>query len=78
MAEGTFPTDDPFHEAVATTGLFLLVSAVIALAVAVASWGMSETLIAGLSGAAAALSFSASIFCFRAQSNDQAPAEASL
>lgn len=74
MAERTPPSDDPFHEAVATTGLFLLMSAVIALAVGLASWGMSETLIAALSGVAALLSFSASIFCFRMEATEQAVA----
>ncbi|MGE2728667.1 hypothetical protein ACQI4F_04260 [Mycolicibacterium vaccae] len=77
MADGTTHADDPFNEAVATTGLFLLMSAVIALAVALASWGMSETLIAGLSGVAALLSFGASIFCFRMEATEVATAEAS-
>lgn len=76
MADGTPHADDPFNEAVATTGLFLLVSAVIALAVAVASWGTSETLIAALSSSAALLSFAASIFCFKTQAGDHAVAEA--
>ena len=74
MAEGTQHSDDPFHEAVATTGLFLLMAAVIALAVGLASWGMSETLIAVLSGVAALLSFAASIFCFRMEATDCAVA----
>ncbi|MGE2837017.1 hypothetical protein [Mycobacterium sp. SMC-4] len=71
MAEGTPHSDDPFNEAVATTGLFLLMAAVIALAVGLASWGMSETLIAVLAGAAALLSFSASIFCFKMEATER-------
>jgi hypothetical protein len=69
--------DDPFNEAVATTGLFLLVTAIIAVAFALASWGLSEMLFAGLSGAVAFLSFSASIFCFASQGQEPAPVEVS-
>ena len=48
----TAHAEDPFNEAVATTGLFLLVTAIIAVAFALASWTMSETLFAVLGGAA--------------------------
>lgn len=75
MAERTTQSDDPFHEAVATTGLFLLMSAVIAVAVALASWGLSETLIAVLAGVAALLSFSASIFCFQLEATEHGTVE---
>ncbi|MEH3140819.1 MAG: hypothetical protein PGN37_11680 [Mycobacterium kyogaense] len=69
--------DDPFNEAVATTGLFLMISAIIALAFALASWGLSETLFALLSGAVALLSFVASMFCFTSQAREPAPVEVS-
>lgn len=78
MAEPAVPTtvdaDDPFNEAVATTGLFLIVTAIISLAFALASWGLDETLIAAFAGAAAVVSFAASILCFKAQAIDAAPA----
>jgi len=79
MAEptaGTPSTDDPFNETVATTGLFLMITAIISLAFALASWGMSEALIAGFAGAIAAVSFAASILCFKTQAVDSAPAAA--
>ncbi|KKF00396.1 hypothetical protein EUA04_25840 [Mycolicibacterium obuense] len=69
--------DDPFNEAVATTGLFLMISAIIALAFALGSWSLSETLFAVLSGAVALLSFAASMFCFTSQAREQAPVEVS-
>ncbi|UXA16676.1 hypothetical protein [Mycobacterium sp. SMC-4] len=78
MTEGTPHADDPFNEALATTGLFLLMSAVIALAVALASWGMSELVIAALAGSAAVISFTASIFCFKTEATDRAVAEAPM
>jgi hypothetical protein len=78
VAAGTPSSDDPFNEAVATTGLFLIMTAVIALAVALASWTMAEPLFAALAGAVALLSFSASIFCFKAQAVESAPAEATV
>jgi len=74
-AEGTYSSDDPFHAAVATTGLFLLVSAIIALAVALASWGADETLIAIVAGFAALISFATSIACFKSEATDSAPSE---
>ena len=67
MAEGARSAEDPFNETVATTGLFLIVTAIISLAFSLASWGLSETLIAAFAGAVAAVSFSASIFCFKSQ-----------
>ena len=73
-AAGTPSTDDPFNETVATTGLFLIITAIISLAFALASWGMSETLIAGFAGAIAVVSFASSILCFKAQAVDATPA----
>ena len=70
MAEGTPSSDDPFNETVATTGLFLIITAIISLAFALASWGMSETLIAIFAGAVAAVSFTASILCFMTQATE--------
>lgn len=75
MAENRYDPDDPFTETLATTGLFLLVTAIIAVAFGLASWGMSETLMAVLAGVAAVLSFTASIMCFKAQSTEL-PADA--
>lgn len=73
----TAHAEDPFNEAVATTGLFLLVTAIIAVAFALASWGLSETLFAVLAGAVALVSFAASMFCFTAQAHEPAPVEVS-
>jgi hypothetical protein len=74
--EGSPSSDDPFNETVATTGLFLILTAIISLAFALASWGLSETLIAAFAGAAAVVSFAASILCFKAQAIEAAPAPA--
>lgn len=74
-AEATI-SSDPFNETVATTGLFLLLTAIISLAFALASWGLSETWIAAFAGAIALVSFAASIFCFMAQAVDVPPATA--
>ena len=57
-------------EAIATTGLFLNVIAVIAVAVCLASWGASHVATAAVAGAVALVSFGASIACFRAQADD--------
>jgi hypothetical protein len=72
-AEGILSPDDPFNETVATTGLFLIVTAIISLAFALASWGLSETLIAAFAGAVAAVSFASSILCFKSQAVDATP-----
>jgi hypothetical protein len=68
---------DPTSEAVATTGLFLTFTAVIALAVCLASVGMSDVLMAVISGAVALLSFAASIVCFTKQVSEHAQQELS-
>ena len=63
QAAGFSPSpDDPFNETVATTGLFLIITAIISLAFALASWGLAEHLIAGFAGAVALLSL-ARAFC---------------
>jgi len=59
-------------EAVATTGLFLNFIAVIAVVVCLSNWASHGALTA-LSGAVAAVSFAASIACFRAQADEQEP-----
>ena len=69
-------SDDPFNETVATTGLFLIITAIISLAFALASWGAAENLIAAFAGAVALLSFTSSILCFKAQASDATPAAA--
>lgn len=65
-------SDDPFDETVATTGLFLIIAAIVALAVAMASWVSGETLIAWVAGAAALVSFAASIACFTSDATEDA------
>ncbi|ANI41194.1 hypothetical protein [Mycolicibacterium vaccae] len=77
-AEGNRGTDDPFNETVATTGLFLIITAIISLAFALASWGMSETLIAVFAGAVALVSFTSSILCFKNQADEAAPVAAEV
>lgn len=76
-AAGTVSADDPFNETVATTGLFLIITAIISLAFALASWGMSEMLIAAFAGAFAVVSFASSILCFKAQAIEAPAAEVS-
>lgn len=73
MAEGSPTSDDPFHETVATTGLFLIVTAIISMAFALASWGLAEPMIAIFAGAVALVSFTASILCFTTQATESAP-----
>jgi len=57
-------------EAIATTGLFLIVIAVIAVTVCLASWSTSHVTTAAIAGAVTLVSFAASIACFRAQADD--------
>lgn len=61
---------EPPSEAIATTGLFLNVASVIAIAVSLASWGASDAAIAAVSGIAAVLTFVASLICFSKQTTD--------
>ncbi len=74
MAEGTPSSDDPFHETVATTGLFMIFTAIISVAFALASWGLSEPMIALFAGAIALVSFVASILCFTNEAAESGPA----
>ncbi|OBB71992.1 Uncharacterised protein [Mycolicibacterium flavescens] len=64
------PADDPSAEAIATTGLFLIFTAIIAVAVSLSSWGASDAPLAAVAGAVAAISFTASLVCFGKQSAD--------
>jgi hypothetical protein len=70
------PSDKPASEAIATTGLFLNVASVIAIAVSLASWGASDVPVAAAAGVAAALTFIGSLICFGVQANDREPAQA--
>jgi hypothetical protein len=65
------PAENPTAEAVATTGLFLIITAIIAVAVGLASWGSADGPLAALAGVIAAFSFTASLICFGLQSRDQ-------
>ncbi|SEH71057.1 hypothetical protein SAMN04489835_3147 [Mycolicibacterium rutilum] len=64
------PAENQSVEALATTGLFLIFTSVIAVAVFLASWSASDTAMAALSGTIAALSFVLSMVCFAVQSRD--------
>jgi hypothetical protein len=64
------PSDQPASEAIATTGLFLNIASVIALAVSLASWGASDAVIASLAGVTAVLAFAGSLICFAKQAED--------
>jgi hypothetical protein len=64
------PSDQPASEAIATTGLFLNIASVIALAVSLASWGASDAVIASLAGVTAVLAFVGSLICFAKQAED--------
>lgn len=69
MDERTAPAITPASEAVATTGLFLMIASVIAIAVSLASWGASDAIIASIAGATAVLAFVGSLVCFGRQAN---------
>lgn len=62
---------DPTAEAVATTGLFSIFIAVIALAVCLASVGQADVAMATFAGILAGLSFAASIACFSMQARER-------
>lgn len=72
----------PAHgtEALATTGLFSIFTAVIAVAVCLASLGQADTAMATIFGILAGLSFLTSIVCFSTQAREhesqKAPAPA--
>ncbi|MBO0679926.1 hypothetical protein JRC04_20855 [Mycolicibacterium sp. S2-37] len=59
-------------EAVATTGLFAIFTAVIALAVCLAALGSADVITAVAAGIVAGLSFATSILCFSMQARDRA------
>ncbi|MDA4106886.1 hypothetical protein [Mycolicibacterium holsaticum] len=59
---------EAWTEAVATTGLFLNIAGVIALAVAFASWTVGDGMLALVFGVIAAVSTTSSIVCFVRQS----------
>ena len=59
--------DDPIGDAVGTTGLFLIVTAVIAFAVCVGGLGLAGGGFALTAGLVALFSFAASIACFVAE-----------
>lgn len=75
VTRGTFvderisPANTPASEAVATTGLFLMIASVIAIAVSLASWGASDAVIASVAGTSAVLAFVGSLVCFGRQAN---------
>jgi hypothetical protein len=71
MADRVPEPADATTEAIATTALFLNFTAVIALAVCLASFGMSDMPVAVIAGVVALLSFAASILCFSAQARER-------
>jgi hypothetical protein len=71
MGERSPAPADATTEAIATTALFLNFTAIIALAVCLASVGMSDLAAAAIAGAIAVLSFAASILCFSAQARER-------
>ncbi|RAV08372.1 hypothetical protein DQP55_19490 [Mycolicibacterium sp. GF69] len=64
------PAENPTAEAIATTGLFLIFTAIIAVAVSLASWGAADAPVAAAAGVVAVFSFVASLICFGIQSRD--------
>jgi F0F1-type ATP synthase assembly protein I len=72
MGERDKAPADATSEAVATTGLFSLFTAVIALAVCLAGLGTSDAVTAIAAGIIAALSFATGIVCFGAQARERA------
>lgn len=71
MGERVPAPADATTEAIATTALFLNFTAVIALAVCLASLGMSDAGSAAVAGVIAVVSFAASILCFSAQARER-------
>jgi hypothetical protein len=65
------PSDQPASEAIATTGLFLNIASVIAIAVSLASWGASDAVIASIAGVTAVTAFVGSLICFAKQAEDR-------
>lgn len=71
MGERPASAEKPASEAIATTGLFLNFTSVIAVGVSLASWGAADAGLAASAGVAAVLTFVASIICFGAQADDR-------
>lgn len=71
MDERLAPSDQPPSEAIATTGLFLNIASVIAIAVSLASWGASDAVIASVAGVTAVIAFVGSLICFAKQAEDR-------
>ena len=71
MDERLAPSDKPASEAIATTGLFLNIASVIALAVSLASWGASDAVLATGAGVTAVRAFVGSLICFGKQAEDR-------
>ena len=76
MDERLASVDKPASEAIATTGLFLNIASVIAIAVSLASWGASDAAIAAAAGVTAVLAFVGSLICFGKQAEDRDPQQA--
>jgi len=71
MGERPASADTPTSEALATTGLFLNIASVIALALCLAGWGASNAALGTAAGIAAVLTFVGSLVCFGRQADDQ-------
>ncbi|MGV0794450.1 hypothetical protein [Mycolicibacterium sp. XJ1819] len=63
--------NDGVGDAIATVGLFLTFTAIIASAICAAGWGLSDAYLGTVAGVIAVFSFSASIICFRAQATER-------
>lgn len=75
MGERPASTDTPTSEALATTGLFLNIASVIALALCLAGWGASNAALGTAAGVVAALAFVGSLVCFGKQAQDHEAAQ---
>jgi hypothetical protein len=71
MGDRPASADAPASEAIATTGLFLNIASVIAIAVSLASWSASDGVVASIAGVAAFCTFIASLVCFGKQAEDR-------
>ena len=69
MVEQSAVVHQPASEAMATTGLLLNFASLIAIAVSLASWGASDSGVAGVAAIAAVLTFVASLVCFGKQAD---------
>ncbi|WP_422743732.1 hypothetical protein ACN27E_18800 [Mycobacterium sp. WMMD1722] len=71
MGERVNAPGDATTEAVATTGLFSLFTAIIAVAVCLAGIGSSDVIASAVAGVVAVASFVASIVCFSMQARER-------